>query len=135
MTVFDAPDREFCTVQRSTTNTPLQALALMNDPTFVEAARNLAERVLRESAPEPPERISLLFELAAGRLPDPAELSILSESFAQLRESFVGAAAEANALLEVGASAADEGIDPAELAAYAALANLILNLDEVITKG
>ena len=135
MTVFDAPDREFCTVQRSTTNTPLQALTLMNDPTFVEAARNLAERVLRESSPERPQRISLLFKLATGRPPAPAELSVLSESFEQLRESFVGAEAEANALLEVGASAPDAGIDPGELAAYAALANLILNLDEVITKG
>ena len=135
MTVFDAPDREFCTVQRSTTNTPLQALTLMNDPTFVEAARKLAERVLRESVPEPLERISLLFELTVGRRPDSAELSVLSESFAQLRDSFAGAEAEANALLGVGASATDAGIEPADLAAYAALANLILNLDEVITKG
>ena len=134
MTVFDAPDREFCTVQRSTTNTPLQALTLMNDPTFVEAARNLAGRVLRESAPEPPERISLLFELATGRRPESAELSALSESFAQLWESYVGAEAEAQALLEVGSSASRTGIDPEELAAYATLANLVLNLDEVITK-
>ena len=135
MTVVDAPDREFCTVQRSTTNTPLQALTLMNDPTFVEAARKLAERVLRQSALAPAERVALLFELAAGRRPDSDEFSILSKSFSQLHESFSAGGSEASALLTVGESAPDAGIDPVELAAYTALANLILNLDEVITKG
>ncbi|MDE0629774.1 MAG: DUF1553 domain-containing protein [Bryobacterales bacterium] len=135
MTVFDAPDREFCTVRRSTTNTPLQALTLMNDPTYVEAARTLAERVLRASVPGRAERISLLFELAAGRRPDTAELSILGESLSRLQVSFEGAEGEAGELLQVGASGFGADLDPKQLAAYAALASLILNLDEVITKG
>ena len=135
MTVFDAPDREFCTVRRSTTNTPLQALTLMNDPTFVEAARKLAERILLEWAPDSAGRVSALFELAAGRRPDGAEAEILQASLQRFLDSFADAEDEAAELLSVGRSEADRRIDPRELAAYAALANLILNLDEVITKG
>ena len=135
MTVFDAPDREFCTVRRSTTNTPLQALTLMNDPTFVEAARKLAERALREAGPTPPERAAYLFELATGRPPGEGEARILAESLATLRGSFAASQDDAAALLSVGASPVAASIDAAELAAYSALANLILNLDEVITKG
>ena len=135
MTVFDAPDREFCTVQRSTTNTPLQALTLMNDPTFVEAARKLAERVILESGPNDSERVALLFEMAAGRSPVTAELRILQDSLNQFRESFLDERDDATDLLKVGLSASDDRIEPGELAAFAALANLILNLDEVITKG
>ena len=135
MTVFDAPDREFCTVQRSTTNTPLQALTLMNDPTFVEAARKLAERVIRKSGPNESERVALLFEFAAGRRPSGAEEGILRDSLKQFRDSFADGADDASELLSVGASGTDAEIEPQELAAYAALANLILNLDEVITKG
>ncbi len=135
MTVFDAPDREFCTVQRSTTNTPLQALTLMNDPTFVEAARKLAERAIRASGPDDSERVAVLFELAAGRRPSEAEVGILRDSLQRFRDSFVAGDDDAQDLLSVGASATDAEIEPRELAAYAALANLILNLDEVITKG
>ena len=135
MTVFDAPDREFCTVQRSTTNTPLQALTLMNDPTFVEAARKLAERVILETAPDEAGRVSNLFEIAAGRRPSELEETILRTSLARFRDSFAEGANAASALLAVGASESSPEIEPGELAAYAALANLILNLDEVITKG
>ncbi len=135
MTVFDAPDREFCTVRRSATNTPLQALTLLNDPTFVEAARELAERVLLASSESADERVERLFEIAAGRLPAPAEAAVLREALAGLQGSFAASAEEAREFLAMGASAADPSIDPRELAAYAALANLILNLDEVITKG
>ena len=71
MTVFDAPDREFCVVRRSVTNTPLQALTLLNDPIFVEAARNLAERSIREGGPSPAARLAFAFRLATGRVPDP----------------------------------------------------------------
>ena len=135
MTVFDAPDREFCTVRRSTTNTPLQALTLMNGPTFVEAARKLAETVLLAAAPDSAARVTALFELAAGRPPDHEEAEILAASLQRFLESFSGAGDEAEGLLAVGRSETVRRIDPEELAAYAALANLILNLDEVITKG
>ncbi len=135
MTVFDAPDREFCTVRRSTTNTPLQALTLMNDPTFVEAARKLAERVLREAGPASSDRVAFLFELVTGRRPEEPEARVLAESLAQLRKSFAMNEEDAGALLGVGASPVGSSIDSVELAAYTALANLVLNLDEVITKG
>ena len=70
MTVFDAPDREFCIVRRSTTNTPLQALTLLNDPIFVEAARKLAERSIHEGGSSPEPRLAFVFRLATGRAPD-----------------------------------------------------------------
>ena len=135
MTVLDAPDREFCTVQRSTTNTPLQALTLMNDPTFVEAARKLAERAIREGGAAPKDRVALAFRLATGRAPDAAESQLLLTSLDELLLSYAGRPSEADDLLAVGASPADGSIPAEELAAYAALASMILNLDEVVTKG
>ncbi len=77
MNVFDAPDREVCIVRRSTTNTPLQALTLLNDPIFVEAARKLAERSIHEGGAAPEARLALAFRLATGRAPDQPELRIL----------------------------------------------------------
>ena len=135
MTVFDAPDREFCTARRTVTNTPLQALTLMNDPTFVEAARKLAERVLRGAASDPKDRVRLLFQIAAGRLPDGSEEEILLQSLDRFLDSFAESGSAAAELLAVGRSPADERIDRVQLAAYGALASLILNLDEVISKG
>ena len=135
MTVFDAPDREFCTVRRSTTNTPLQALTLMNDPTFVEASRKLAERVLREEASDPALRVGFAFELAVGRRPDAGESAVLLQQLERFERSFQHDFDAARELVSVGTAPRDESLDARELAAYTALANLILNLDEVITKG
>ena len=135
MTVFDAPDREFCTARRTVTNTPLQALTLMNDPTFVEAARKLAERVLHGAAPDPQDRVRTLFEIAAGRLPDRGEEEILIRSLNRFLASYADSGSAAAELLAVGDSPADDSISQVELAAYAALASLVLNLDEVISKG
>ena len=109
MTVFDAPDREFCIVRRSNTNTPMQSLTLLNDPIYVEAARKLAERALREGGTKP---IAYAFRLAAGRSPDADEIAILERTLKTARSIF----------------AKDE------LSAYAAVTTMILNLDEVITK-
>ena len=83
MTVFDAPDREFCIVRRSTTNTPLQALTLLNDPIFVEAARKLAERAIHEGGASPADRLAFAFRLATGRAPDSVEMQILQKTFDQ----------------------------------------------------
>jgi len=110
MTVFDAPDREFCIVRRSTTNTPLQALTLLNDPIYVEASRKLAERAAREGGATPESRLAYAFRLATGRSADDSETRTLVDTFEKLR-----------------------GTGP-ETEAYATVANLILNLDEVITK-
>ena len=135
MTVFDAPDREFCTVRRSTTNTPLQALTLMNDPTFVEAARKLAERVIASGPPERSERVKAAFALAVGRRPNDAEAEILLERLDGFERSFRGDAEAALELVSIGESPRDDALPVEELAALTALTSLILNLDEVITKG
>lgn len=135
MTVFDAPDREFCTVRRSTTNTPLQALTLMNDPTFVEAARKLAERVIASGPPGRAERVKTAFALAVGRRPHDEEAKILLERLDGFERSFREDAEAALELVSIGESPRDDALPVAELAAFTALTSLILNLDEVITKG
>jgi hypothetical protein len=135
MTVFDAPDREFCIVRRSTTNTPLQALTLLNDPIFVEAARKLAERSIREGGATAEARLAFAFRLATGRAPDEPERRTLQKTLDEMLAAYRGDAGSARSLLAVGASPRDAAIPESELAAYTAVANMILNLDEVITKG
>ncbi|MEX0679177.1 MAG: DUF1553 domain-containing protein [Pirellulales bacterium] len=133
MITFDASAREACSVRETRTNTPLQALALLNEVTFVEAARALAARVMREAG-QPDERIALAFRLAASRPPSDNELSILGGSLVRHLRKFRRQPEDAAKLLKVGEAPADGRLDPCELAAYTAVANLILNLDEVITK-
>ncbi len=134
MGVFDAPSREFCVVRRGRTNTPLQALVLMNDPTYVEAARALAERVMHE-AEEPDARISLAFERAAARPPRQEELRLLADLHAERLAVYRADPAAAAQLLKVGDSARDETLDAAEHAAMASVMSVILNLDEVICRN
>ena len=135
MTVFDAPDREFCIVRRSSTNTPLQALTLLNDPIFVEAARKLAERAILEGGATPEARLSYAFRLAIGHAPEPQDLAILVRTLEQMRATYQGDEKVATQLLSVGASPRNTGISVSELAAYTAITSMILNLDEAITKG
>jgi len=134
MTVFDAPDREFCVVRRSNTNTPLQALTLLNDPTFAEAARKLAERAWRAGGRTADSRLAFAFRLATGREPDGPELGTLRDLLTKMRQEYSADADRARQLLAVGASPAAADIAAPELAAYTSVANVILNLDEVITK-
>jgi hypothetical protein len=133
LSAFDAPARETCWVRETRTNTPLQALALLNETAFVEAARVLAQRVTRE-ANRPDDRITLAFRLATARTPSAKELEILLNSFDFHRTEFRKNPATAKHLLAVGESRPDANLDPAELAAYAAVCNTILNLDEVVTR-
>ncbi len=135
MNVFDAPDREVCIVKRSVTNTPLQALTLLNDPIFVEAARKLAERSIHEGGAAPESRLAYAFRLATGRRPDTGELTILQSTFTRMLAAYKKDEAGAHSLLTVGASGSDSSIPATELAAYTAVANVILNMDETITKG
>ena len=135
MTVFDAPDREFCIVRRSTTNTPLQALTLLNDPTFVEASRRLAERSILEGGSKPEARLAFAFRLAVGRAPDEAEMRILRKTLDQMLASYKRDEKSAEAFVSVGSSHREPSIAASELAAYTAVANMILNMDETITKG
>jgi hypothetical protein len=135
---FDAPSREACVVRRSRTNTPLQALVLMNDVQYVEAARKLAERVLTQarSASEgaPSDRLSLAFRLATARQPSTDELAVLTETFQAHRAKYQSDKPAAEKLVSLGASKRDPKLDAVELAAYTLVCNLILNLDEVVTK-
>jgi hypothetical protein len=132
---FDAPDREVCTVRRSRTNTPLQALVLMNDPTYVEASRKLAERLMSEGGATPEGRITLAFRLATARTPSEKEIAVVKRVYAAQLASYRKDPAAALKLLGVGESKRDEKLDAAELAAWAAVAGVILNLDETITRG
>jgi hypothetical protein len=132
---FDAPDREFCVARRLKTNTPLQALALMNDTIQVEAARNLAERLLITGPAAPEARIKQAFHRVTARHPDPEELQLLQQ-FLQVRQAFYLAhPEEAAAFIRVGASTPNPQLHPAELAAYANLASLLLNLDETLHRN
>ncbi|MFN7924348.1 MAG: DUF1553 domain-containing protein, partial [Bryobacteraceae bacterium] len=135
MTVFDAPDREFCIVRRSTTNTPLQALTLLNDPIFVEAARRFAERAIAEGGRAPESRLAYAFQLATGRAPDSAEMRTLGKVLEQQMAAYAANEDAARKLIGVGASPRNDSIAVSELAAYTAVMNMILNLDEVVTKG
>jgi hypothetical protein len=133
MATFDATAREACLVNRARTNTPLQALALLNDVPFVEAARVLAERVLREAA-APEQRLELAFLRLTGRRPGERELKVLRAGLDRHREHYRHNEAAAKQLVSMGSSKPSSGLDVREVAAYAAITTLILNLDEVITR-
>jgi mono/diheme cytochrome c family protein len=135
MVSFDAPNREICTMKRSVTNTPLQALVLLNDPQFVEASRAFAERILTEGPESTEERIAYAFELATARLPSQQETAVLKKALERSLREFKNNPDQARAYLQVGESRRDDRIDPAEHAAWAGVASLILNLSETITKG
>jgi len=135
MMIFDAPNRETCAVRRGRTNTPLQALALMNDPQFVEAARAFAQRIMNEGGATPEERLSFAFEAATARLPAPDESRVLLDLYASERAAFNANPKNANSFIAIGESKADPALDAAELAAWTAVASTLLNLDETITKG
>jgi hypothetical protein len=134
LVTFDAPDREKCTARRSLTNTPLQALVLLNDPTYVEASRLLAARMLTQGGKTATGRISYAFRLATGRTPDPQERAVLVEAAHEALADYRLHSSEATALLTVGASKSDPRLEPKELAAWTTVAGIILNLDETITK-
>jgi hypothetical protein len=134
MVAFDAPGRETCIVRESRTNTPLQALTLLNDVTYVEAARVLAQRVLAQGGPTPEGRIALAFRLATARRPDAEELRLLLDGYHAHLAHYRAEPAAARALVRAGEAKPDESLDSAELAATTVVAGVILNLDETITK-
>ena len=135
MITFDSPDREFCTVRRARTNTPLQALTLWNEPGYLEAARQLGTRMLREGGPDDSARVAFAFRLATGRRPKSTETAVLTKTLAQLRTDFTANGVDAYAFVKTGASPMDAQLPPAELAATTAIASMILSLDETITKN
>ena len=133
MKAFDAPPREECTSRRASSNTPLQALALLNDPAFVEAARALAELVLASGSSDDA-RLDLLGLRVLSRRPSAEERSLLLDLLDLHRVQYRGDPAAAAALLGVGERTAAGDIDPVELAAWTSLARVYLNLGEAITR-
>ena len=135
MQLFDAPTRESCEMRRTRTNTPLQALALMNDEQFVEAARAFAERILSADVDSDRERAVLAFRTATARRPTDDETAVVLGLLREGAARFEQDPEAAERLLSVGESVPDPQLDAVRLAAWTVVANLILNLDEVVTKG
>lgn len=133
MTTFDAPNRDVCTVRRQETNTPLQALVLLNDPQFVEAARILAERVLRET-PDRTAAITLAHRRLSGHVPAPDVLEVLIQLAEREHTAFAHHPERAEALLAVGATPADDTLPPAEVAALTMVCSTIMSFDETLMK-
>lgn len=135
LNTFDAPDREKCTARRGITNTPLQALVLMNDPTYVEAAREFAERDLREAGPSATDRIRYAFRLAMDRDPSPKETAIFEGLYKKEIVHYDTDRAAAEKLVSIGEMKRNPKLDPAELAAWTLVTSTILNMDETMTKN
>jgi hypothetical protein len=141
--LFDVSSRQVCTVRPSRTNTPLHALTLLNEITYVEAARKLAERVLSENTPLPSRevpgegdavRINRAFRMATARQPQPREAAVLLATLTRASDHFRRHPDAAQKLLKTGESASDGKFDAIKLAAYTSAMNVLLNLDEVLTK-
>jgi hypothetical protein len=134
MLLFDAPNREICMPKRSRTNTPLQALALMNEVTYVEAARALAQRMMKEGGDSVESRLTIGFRLVTARTPDADTLKVLKSGFERRKKEFEKEPERAKAFITQGSSKPDPSLAAPELAAYSATASILLNLDRVITK-
>ncbi|MDE0736591.1 MAG: DUF1553 domain-containing protein, partial [Pirellulaceae bacterium] len=132
---FDAPEREFCTLQRSRTNTPLQSLLLLNGPQFVEAARHLAGRIMREGGDSVDAKLVFGFRLVSGRPPSQEEAGLLKSIYAKELARFQADDVATRKILQVGRSVNSGQLDSADHAAWTSVARMLLNLDEAITKG
>ncbi|MDP4638441.1 MAG: DUF1553 domain-containing protein, partial [Verrucomicrobiales bacterium] len=135
MSSFDAPNREQSCSARGRSNTPLQALQLMNDVQHIEAARHFAQRILKEGGATPEDRVRWGWRAVTARFPEAAEAEVVLSALTLHRNRYDSDKAAATALISFGESKADAGIDPSELAAYTLIANLLLNLDEVVVKN
>lgn len=135
MRAFDAPRREECTAKRSRSNTPNAALTMLNDPTFVEAARHFAARIVSSQAENDAARINLAMQSAVARPADLEELGILNEFLIANREYYKANVDKARELLSVGNSAPHSDVDASERAAWTAVARAILNMSETITRN
>jgi len=134
MDAFDAPMRDVVCTRRQRTDTPLQALVTMNDVQWVEAARALAQRVIREGGSKPEQRIDLMSEILLSRDAPPAMQGVLETSLKQMQAHYAGDPKAARALVDVGEKNRDASIPEPELAAWTMIANEMLNLDQTLTK-
>jgi hypothetical protein len=135
MSNFDAPNREQSCTMRERSNTPLQALQLMNDIQHVEAARSLAQRMLKEGGPTAQERIAFAFRVVLARAPEAEELQILERELAAHLLKYQQDGELAKKLIANGESKPDPALAPAELAAHTMVASALLNLDETVTRN
>lgn len=134
MDIFNAPSRETCTVRRERTDTPLQALVTLNDTQFIEAARNLAERALKDGGKTPRQRLNYVAQRLLARPLRAEELQVCENILSDLEKNYRENTADAEALVAVGESRCDAGVNKSELAAYTMAVNQLMNLDEVLTK-
>ena len=134
MVNFDSPNREMCTVYEYHTNSPLQALDLMNDVTFLEASRKLGERMMREGGNSPDQRIAWAFRVALDRDPDAKRAQILGDAYRRFLANYSADHAAAEAFVHQGDSPVPADLDSGELAVYTSVASIILNMDDVISK-
>ena len=134
MLLFDAPTREICTVKRSRTDTPLQALALLNEVTFVEASRALAQKMIKEGGTTPEQRIAYGYKRATAHDADAVSVKTLLKGWSERLAFYKANAEDAKNLITQGDSKPDASIDPAELAAYTTTAGVLMNLDRVVTR-
>jgi hypothetical protein len=135
LSTFDAPSREQCRSRRERTNTPLQALLTMNDIQYFEAARHLGYRMLRDGGTADADRLKLGFRIVTSRWPTPAEADVLAENLAAQRARYTADTAAAEKVISVGESPVPKDVPVPELAAYTMVANVLLNLDEVLTRN
>jgi mono/diheme cytochrome c family protein len=134
MQTFDAPSREFCTMRRQTTDTPLQALVTLNDPCFVEAAQAMARRLVKEGGATTSDRCAYALKVALCRAPRDGEVALLEKLWTNERERMSGDVAAARTLSEQPLGPLPAGADPVEMAAWTTVANVVLNLDGFLTK-
>jgi hypothetical protein len=132
---FDAPSREECAAERNRSNIPQQALVLLNDPTYVEAARGLAARVLQECDGAPQERLERAWQLVLQRAPRAEETETMLALLAQHRNAYGADPESAEQLLQVGLAPLPDGLDKVELAAWTHVARVLINLHETITRS
>jgi hypothetical protein len=134
MMVFDAPSREVCVLKRTPTSSPQQAFVLLNDTQFVEAARVLAEKAIKQAGPDPAKRIQFVFKRLAGRDPDKEETALLNDLMGEQREIFAKEHDRAGKLVAVGDSKRDPALDAVDLATVTTMAQAVLNLDATVWK-
>ena len=132
---FDAPRREECTAQRPRSNTPSGALVMLNDPTFVEAARVFAERILREGGPEDDQRFDHALRLAVSRKPASSERQVLKQFLTRMRRQYQSDPASAKAIATIGQAAPAADLNAVEVATWTAVARVLLNMSETITRN
>ena len=134
MVAFDAPSREECVAERPRSNIPQQALVLLNDPVFVEAARSLAERILMEVKGNDDTRITLAFQLALTREPTVKELQILTKLLGAQRERYKTNPEDAKKLMATGSKPVSADLEPYELAAWTSITRALLNIYETTAR-